>query len=401
MALTTGHILGSQRVTPPIRRQQWELLESAMDGMEYPENKKSSNSYLGRKWADLKYGARYVDSQYLELFWKYNFQQVLVPWLIPLVILLVVSQVLSSDIGSITFDLLKYGLTIVFLLASALGSVLQLPFDIMRWLISLTPAIVVPILDLLPGRIAIKMVEYLLELHSSLNYVSQTFLLSVVSAVLWRPMIEEVQYRYLLGSFLGKRRRKTTRPVEEVPQESDDTHLVKFISIEGAEGSDAETTPRVGKSKSSKQDLEPLSGSSSRRLFLSSIIFAMTRLGWLCASAGTVDFSYRYAQAAISPYSWTTAFVQSTLAHLSSQVSSELSPFFQRSLLLLAVQQTVSTFLMTWNVFVPLYETRGIAASIGAHMAWTFGKITLPVRLLCKIAILSRTTGMHKISEAE
>eukprot|EP00429_Kryptoperidinium_foliaceum_P035182 CAMPEP_0176172894 /NCGR_PEP_ID=MMETSP0120_2-20121206/88583_1 /TAXON_ID=160619 /ORGANISM="Kryptoperidinium foliaceum, Strain CCMP 1326" /LENGTH=89 /DNA_ID=CAMNT_0017510899 /DNA_START=221 /DNA_END=487 /DNA_ORIENTATION=- len=89
-----------------------------MDGMEYPENKKSSNSYLGRKWADLKYGARYVDSQYLELFWKYNFQQVLVPWLIPLVILLV------SDIGSITFDLLKYGLTIVFLLASALGSVL-------------------------------------------------------------------------------------------------------------------------------------------------------------------------------------------------------------------------------------------------------------------------------------
>ena len=180
--------------------------------------------------------------------------------------------------------------------------------------------------------------------------------------------------------------------------------MVHFIPVDGSDVVvDCEgESPMV--SNSTLSILELRTGQhkqASRRLLLSSVAFALTRLGWLCSSPATVDLTHPFLQTAQSPYSWTVAFIQSAMAHFSSRALSEISPIIQRLLLILAIQQTVSTFLVTWYVFVPLYLERGILASIGAHIAWTIGKATWAIRLLwrlitrmkCYVAMTHNITG--------
>jgi len=286
---------------------------------------------------------------------------------------------ISPNIGSITFEYLKNICKVAFLLAGTIGGLLQLPFDAARWTVSLAPALVVPVLDYLPSRFSIQLVKLLLDLHTILNYLAQSILLTGVSVLLWRPMVEEIQYRYLLGNFLGKGKRKINKNID-----GESEHMVHFIAVDGSDFAEPQIT-KVSDGAISQKEQSSLSSSPnqlSRRLLFSSIAYSLTRLGWLCAVPTTVDFAYPFLQTATSPYSWTVAFIQSAVAHFSSRMLVELSPFLQRSLLLLAVQQTVSTFLITWHVFVPLYLERGILASIGAHIAWTLGKMTWPIRLL-------------------
>jgi hypothetical protein len=373
--------LWQQPVTANPRRVS---IRSTITGEAYSEDGQRCDSYVKNKLSDLFYGANYVHYRYFELFWEYNFARPFLPWILPLALLLVGSQAASADIGSITFDLLKYACTSVFLVAGILGGILQLPFDALRWTLSLTPALVVPMLNYLPNNLAIKLVQILLDLHSVLNFVGQTTVSTVLAVVLWRPMLEEVQYRYLLGTVLGKGR--TISTVATGNRNSDESStMVRHLSIDGTFAdiprTDSEPIPRSSDDSDVDARTTGLRTSSSRRLFLSTVAFAATRLGWLCASPGSIDLSYPFIQAATSPYAWTVAFVQSATAHFSSLVVSEVSPFLQRSLLLLAVQQAVSTFLITWHVFVPMYEERGIAASLGAHIAWTFGMMTWPIRL--------------------
>lgn len=345
------------------------LIWGAFNG-DTDSSESQSQSYVRKTWSDFLYGANFVHSRYLELFWEYNFKRTIIAWVMPVVALLVGTQLISPIVGSMTFDFLKYLCTAVFYAASALGGLLTLPFDALRWTITLTPAVVIPMFDYLPSKAAIQLVKILLDLHSAMNVLAQTTLLTGVAVVLWRPMIEEIQYRYLLSKLLGKGRKDQHASIKGDPY---GTPVVHFIPVNEA----GETTPDPA-----TENVQSSSQSKSRRQFLSSIAFASTRLGWLCANPETVDPSLPFLQTAISPYSWTVAFMQSVMAHFSSRVLSELSPLLQRSLLLLAIQQAVSTFFVTWYVFLPLYEERGIAASVGAHMAWTFGKMTWPIRLL-------------------
>jgi hypothetical protein len=248
----------------------------------------------------------------------------------------------------------------------------------------LAPALVVPILDHLPSKVAIQVVKILLDVHSGMNYLAQTTALTGATVLLWRPIVEEIQYRYLLGNVLGQGRTGQNTLVNEEPD-----HLVHFIPVDGSDAlvdCEPPESPLVSNSTLPMLELSIAKGTvASRRLLLSSIAFALTRLGWLCSSPTTVDLANPFLQTAKSPYSWTVAFMQSVMAHFSSRALSEISPLIQRLLLVLAIQQTMSTFLVTWYVFVPLYLERGILASIGAHIAWTIGKATWPIRLLWRL----------------
>jgi hypothetical protein len=373
----------TQRSVPSRKLRNISVRLTVQTGEGDSSDRQHGDSYMKKTVSDFWYGANYVHYRYLELFWEYNFVRPFLPWMLPLVVVLTGSHAVSADIGSITFDLLRYACTTVFLVSGVLGGILQLPFDALRWVLSLTPALVVPLLSHLPTHLAIQLVQVLLDLHSSLNFVGQMTVSTGVAVLLWRPLLEEIQYRYLLGIFLGKGPRKTLH--SKGNQNWDDSStMVRHLRVDGTYDDMPHTETQTYDDANADSVSSPLRTSSSRRLFLSTVAFAATRLGWLCASPGSIDLSYPFIQAATSPYAWTVAFVQSATAHFSSLVLSELSPFLQRSLLLLAVQQTLSTFFVTWHVFVPLYEERGIAASLGAHIAWTFGMMTWPMRLIRK-----------------
>jgi hypothetical protein len=121
----------------------------------------------------------------------------------------------------------------------------------------------------------------------------------------------------------------------------------------------------------------------SQRFLLSSFLFAATRLGWSCARPDDVLTP--------SPYAWTVGFCQSVLAHVfSSRALSELRPLLQRALIFLALHQAISTYFISIKIYVPFYKERGLCASIGAHLAWTIGKLTLPFRLSKRLYLMIR-----------
>jgi hypothetical protein len=101
-------------------------IRSTITGEGYSKDGHRCDSYVKKQRTDLFYGANYVHYRYFELFWEYNFSRPFLPWMLPLGLLLVGSQAASADIGSITFDLLKYACTSVFLVAGILGGILQL-----------------------------------------------------------------------------------------------------------------------------------------------------------------------------------------------------------------------------------------------------------------------------------
>jgi hypothetical protein len=79
--------------------------------------------------------------------------------------------------------------------------------------------------------------------------------------------------------------------------------------------------------------------------------------------------------------------MESTMRHLSPVVltSAQVAPKVQIWVMILAVYQTISTFLVAHKVFAYVYRQRGLAASVGAHCSWTINKVTFPVRILRKL----------------
>ena len=373
------HVRPHPSAVRPLKPSCTSIVRSIATGEGYSEEQKKQRSYFRRTWTDFSYGADFVHSQYLSLFWKYNFQRPF-PLLLPFAMLLVGSQVAALDIGTMVFDFFKHICTAIFVVASTLGGFLQLPFDAIGLVITLVLALVIPMFDYLPAKIALALVKILLALHSALNVLMQWTFLPSIAVVFWRPMIEEIQYRYLLANLLGVGRRNTNI---QVSGDFKSPTMVKMITSDVRSGGDK--TFEGASTKTSNGGKMDKKQSGSRRLLFSSIAFASTRLGWFCSHPETVALPYSFLQTAASPYIWTVAFVQSAIAHFSSHVHSELSPFLQRGLMVLAIQQVIATFFVTWNVFLPLYQERGIAASIGAHMAWTFGKMTWPIRLLLRL----------------
>jgi hypothetical protein len=353
-------------------------------------------------WNDFLYGAAYVHSQYLHLFWEFYGRRSLM-LVLPAFLVLVTIEFLVPSIGTNLFAVLEQGLRALFLVSSFVGGILQLPLDVFRWVCDATPpAFIIPMLDFLPSGMALRLVRLVLFLQHELKLLGQSALFTSVAVLIWRPMIEEIQYRYLLNRIIGKGRGKIRQ--EKLNKNGDSNHpasssKVEFIPMDA--DAEAANTPQVvtevnGSSESESEIVLPDAVGLSRSLLLSSFFFATTRLAWLCArpnDAALLPFSF--LQSATSPYVWSVGFLQSAMSVFSSRALSELAPLLQKGLMLLAVHQSVSTFFVALHLFSPLYQQRGLAASVGAHVAWTVGKMTIPIRLLWRLTpgTLGASTG--------
>jgi hypothetical protein len=215
--------------------------------------------------------------------------------------------------------------------------------------------------------------------------------MSVLAVLVWRPAVEEWQYRSMLNKVLFAPRviqtslHKLSKMAPSVGESAGS--VVQFIPI-----NDKTPQPQFAETADNDPiDHDPQHESNSNgrfnraitlpfpnesaRILMGSILFATTRLGWL-----STDPAAGYISS--SPYSWTIGFLQSLLAHFSSSVLPEIRPGLRRWILLLGIHQTVSTYLVAQFIFANLYRERGLAASVGAHVTWTVGKGTIVFRLL-------------------
>mmetsp|Transcript_36288 Transcript_36288/g.87482 ORF Transcript_36288/g.87482 Transcript_36288/m.87482 type:complete len:162 (+) Transcript_36288:155-640(+) len=138
------------------------------------------------------------------------------------------------------------------------------------------------------------------------------------------------------------------------------------------------------------------------RILLGSLLYATTRLCWLSCVDPTTLFSTTGHHHHHSTYSWTVGFIESIMRHLSPSVltSAQVAPKVQIWVMLLAIYESVSTFLVAQKVFAVLYRKRGLAASVGAHCSWTINKITLPVRIVRKVYKSIATTNVTVTSKS-
>jgi hypothetical protein len=275
-------------------------------------------------------------------------------------------------------------------LSSGVASVLQLPLEALRWTFASFPALMIGLLEHLPNVLAVPMVQAVLLGRDTFSWISvmasnnqvASFLTSVTAVLVWRPAVEELEYRSILNKFFFAPRFFQTK-FKKRQSSSLDVPVVEFIPMDNSTYMPSSFTKKDGdemdKRPSAPQNrsiLLPLANESNR-ILVGSILFATTRLGWLSWDPVTGDHA--------SPYSWTIGFVQSIMAHFSSQMLPQVRPRLQIWVLLLAIYQTVGTFLMAQNIFANLYRERGLVASVGAHVTWTISKGTIPIRLLWKL----------------
>lgn len=382
----------SRRIRPSIDIWGQQLSASAssnpqIDQSPIPQEQRQqtrdeNRSSVRQIWGNFAYGANYVHKRHLHLFWEYNFKRT-APWMALTSFFLIASQYASPDVGTMVFDVMKYALTGVLMLSGAIGTMLQLPFRALGILVDYLPKFVIPLLDYAPNKIAFPFVKLMLFLRNEPHRFGQTVLYNALAAFLWRPMMEEVQYRYIFEKLISVRRPRWFSK-GNITTTTNETGSAVGI----AHPLDLNTTAVAGllSVPNSATTLLP-PNTTSHRMILSTFAFATTRLGWFCAHVDRIDLPILFLQFATSPYCWTVGFIESVTTHLSSLVQSELSPFLQRGLMLLALQQAISTFFVTWFVYSPLYKERGLAASIGAHVVWTVGTMTWPIRLLWKLGM--------------
>lgn len=355
---------------------------------------------------DFLFGVNYVHSRYLSILWRYSIVQSLAITL-PFAILLWASQLYSATLASQSYTILYRILYSILEVSLWVARLLQLPLEFMKWTLTSMPTILISLLEYLPNFMAIRLVKALLFVQDRIASTTvvftrnqyAAFLSSALAVLVWRPAVEEWQYRSILNKFF-----LAPDIIQKLPETIKSTALtlrsplrdntaapsftmVEFIPLTSVQKPDDEgvTTERKetvdgddGTVTVRKSVLPSLS--ESRRILLGSLLFATTRLGWLSADCPGDDL---YA----SPYGWTIGFLQSIRTHFSSQVLLEVRPSIRIWILLLAIHQAVSTFLVAQHVLANLYRERGLAASVGGHIAWTVGKGTIGFRFLWRLLI--------------
>jgi hypothetical protein len=273
----------------------------------------------------------------------------------------------------------------------------------MKYIVESFPAMLITLVEHLPNYIAIHMVQTILSIQEMISSITLgarrniiiSFISSMFTLVVWRPAVEEWEYRSILNKLLFAPRivQQNIIPRSEFSSKKSTTTttMVQPVSLSPSTTTTDDSSSQIKNdtnhqlsSSSSSSSTNPSSRgiisrvppvNESNRVLLGSILFATTRLGWLSTDPVSSDFSS-------SPYSWTIGFLQSILSHFSSQVLPEIRPGLRIWIMLLAIHQTVSTFLVAQYVFATVYRERGLAASVGSHVAWTAGKGTIPFRII-------------------
>ena len=380
---------------------------------------------ITKEWTNFKFGFEYVNSQYLDLFLDLCIKKTMVIF-IPLSLAVYLGKYYLN-----LYNILSKLLQLTFLVSSFIGGILQFPLSALKYIWHIFPSVTISMIEsnYLPNFLAVRLTEIMLFFQYELPGISQSYLFSLLAIYFWRPLIEEIQYRYMLFRLLGQERPQreqedeytfASSPLEdeegspssntdETKQQeessSSSSSIASFIQFEDSENSTIPTnTTNTGTDTLSS--LPPTTTTAlSRRVNLGSILFATTRLGWLCAlpdqGLGRRVFvpsvwSWGFLQSATAPYVWTVGFMQSALTHMSSSVLSELAPLLHGCLLLLTLHQVISTYYLARHVLAPLYETKGLSASIGAHIAWTIGKTTLPFQILYKCLLSASSASFFE-----
>lgn len=381
--------------------------------------------------SDFLYGANYVHSQYLSILWRYS-----ILWsfavTLPIGIALWMDQ--QHGLYNSLFRFLRY----VLAMSSVAARFLQLPLEFAQSVVlsiwNISPETWAAAIDFLPNALAIPFVQLLLSGRTAVMFCVEAcygnnvirFLSSMAAILVWRPAVEEWQYRSVLDKLLFGVPRWMLNRGQELSTSTITTSTTaamaqRIKSIGGNVAvtigiSNNETFTSSNSSSSSLQEVEdlllsnkseaidednnnptgviavsrtnetkeedvyaPFLPDESTRILLGSLLFATTRLGWLSSDpADTIALSN-------SPYGFTIGFLQSIGWFFSNGAGVPDVPHGLRIfILLLAIHQTVSSFFVAQHVFAGIYRQKGLAASVGAHLAWTVGKGTIPFRLFWK-----------------
>ena len=346
--------------------------------------------------SDFLYGANYVHSQYLSILWRYSILKSFTVT-VPIGIALWMNQ----DLYNSFFGVLRSILAI----SSVAARLLQLPLEFAQSLLlngwNVSPEAFAAAINFLPNAAAIPLVQLILSLRSCIMVVVETccenstirFLSSMMAILVWRPSVEEWQYRSVLDKLLfGAPRWMLARGQQISPSSTAAIQRIKtnlttaiensknatsVSTVEEIAGENNDNSTNTAIIEADEEDaFAPFLPDESTRILLGSILFATTRLGWLSTDpADTVALSN-------SPYGFTIGFLQSIGSLFSSGgvIQRDLRIF----ILLLAIHQTISTFFVAQHVFAGIYRRRGLVASVGAHVSWTIGKGTIVFRLLWK-----------------
>ncbi len=335
--------------------------------------------------ADFLYGANYVNSQYLSILWRYSIVKTFTIT-VPIAIALWMNNGLYNTLCGISKSVLA--------LSSIAARLLQLPLEFAQTVVlsgwNVSPETLATAITFLPNFLAIPLVQLLLGMRTGVMLVVDTcsgsnvirFLSSLTAILIWRPAVEEWQYRSVLDKLLfGVPRWMLAKGRDISPSKAAmvrkiKTNLTSVLSRNSTSEKDEGVMETSSNSTmAGEDDLAPFLPDESTRILLGSILFATTRLGWLSADpADTVALSN-------SPYGFTIGFLQSLGSLFASSGGGAVSKDLRILILLLAIHQTISTFFVAQHVFAGIYKRRGLAASVGAHVSWTVGKATIPFRL--------------------
>ena len=378
----------------------------------------------GNLISDFLYGAKYVNSQYLSILWRYSILRSFAVTL-PIGIGLWINQ--ERGLYDAMFRVLRSILSV----SSVAARLLQLPLEFAQSLIlnmwNVSPEALAAAISFLPNSLAIPVVQLLLLMRTVVITLVDaccgnsviTFLSSMMAILVWRPAVEEWQYRSVLNKLsFGIPRWALARGRELRPSAIDMMQRINSIvanftdktrisNNETSTSSDVSTAslqpkPEISitketipvnetdenstiiaisdSSEGEEVAYDPFLPDESTRILLGSLLFATTRLGWLSSDpADTISLSN-------SPYGFTIGFLQSIWSLVATGGGvTEVRHGLRIFILLLAIHQTVSSFLVAQHVFAGIYRQRGLAASVGAHVSWTVGKGTIVFRLLWKV----------------